>query len=1076
MAETRSTLPMVKKLRAVSIPAAVALVVATGGIAVGGGLATSSLASQQFGSSRVLSVAPSVADRDGGQPFREPVTLSSSDGVLEVELTARQGRATIDTAAAPVGNALLFDYRVIRGSASNGATSGVNSYPAPTLNVQPGERLIVHLSNDMTRLRIADFMDPTWPAKDDKVPVELPTLSDSPVNNHVHGIHTSPQGNSDNVLIAIPAGSANTYTYDVPKNHPQGLYWYHSHLHMLTTAHVYRGLAGMLVIGEADGAIPLVQQNNLPVRTMALQYNYVFNRSGAKPIMNNVFWPSMQNVARKPTSAQLSRGTYRPLLTPVDFKNSPVGTKYAVTWTPGQAGTGTTMYQYLPSNLTSFVSDDSAVTIPANPDLPESKRDLQYTVNGQFQPVISTPPGQTEIWALGNFTDAGTLRVAIQNTATGEYVPLRIVAQDGATFDQVQSPLSEDGKTLVIAPASRYALAVTMPQTGGLQLVMPPYEGTIAPFELNFSAVAYTNNGTDSPPAVTGTMSTDPDWISYDDGFMLFPTQTLLRAEPASGVGTTVPFDPGQALGVDSGFVDTSQMTPDVTRTLTITAGPTNNHANPDSPLAVAYQFNNNQFPNIPMFQPRLDTVEQWNFVNKNNDTHPIHVHVNDFQVVDYFDPVTGEKWTDLPFGQDNQIVPGARVDGQGQLVATGRMSLRTYFQDFIGAFVFHCHRLNHEDAGLMALVNVIPNVTAYAVVERTPGSPTRVRVYDQATGASLATVVPFAGSTGPVDVTMGDVNGDAILDLVVGAGAGQAPRVRAWSGAIAGSGEPFQQRLFDVLAFDADFRGGVSVATGNITGHAPNLDAGTGGDSVVVGTGPGVRATVKVLASGLNAGNRPPFTSFHPYGDFRGGVDVATGLVDLSGREVIVTAPGAGAQPRVKTWIASLMTSADHHDHHSRHGRVAHGAMEPAGSFLAFESSYRGGVSIATGWVAGREGGFSRIIAGKASGSSEVSVWSSGSKQEGHPTMYVEPLHSHEADVEYRRALRFTAFPGSTAGVDVTTAANPRSADLIVVARGGSSAVVFNVHRPKGKSRAWVPQEISSEEFLGTVSAVGGR
>ncbi|TEX50956.1 MAG: hypothetical protein B7C55_08100 [Actinomycetales bacterium mxb001] len=1065
-----------KKLRVLCLTSVGALLIASLGLAAGAGVANSSSAAQDSEPSRILSVASVVGDRDGGQAFREPVTLSSVDGVLEVELTARQGRATIDTAAAPVGNALLFDYRVVRGSASNGVTSATNSYPAPTLHVQPGERLIVHLANDMTKLRIADFMDPTWPAKDDKVPVELPTLTDSPVNNHVHGIHTSPQGNSDNVLIAIPAGSANTYTYDVPKNHPQGLYWYHSHLHMLTTAHVYRGLAGMLVIGEADGAIPLVQQNNLPVRTMALQYNYVFNRSGAKPIMNNVYWPSMQNVAKKPTAAQLSKGTYRPLLTPVDFKNSPVGTQYAVTWTPGQAGTGTTMYQYLPSNLTSFVSDDSAVRISANPGLPESQRDLQYTVNGQFQPVISTPPGQTEIWALGNFTDAGTLRVAIQNTATGEYEPLRIVAQDGATYGQVQSPLSEDGKTLVIAPASRYALAVTMPQTGSLRLVMPPYKGTIAPFELNFPAVAYTNNGTDNPPAVTGTMSTDPAWISYDDGFMLFPTQTLLSAEPSAGVGTTVPFNPGQDLGVDSGFVDTSQMTPDLTRTLTITAGPTNNHANPGSPLAVAYQFNNNQFPNIPMFQPRLDTVEQWNFVNKNNDTHPIHVHVNDFQVVDYYDPGTGDRWTDLPFGQDNQIVPGALMDGQGQLVSTGRMSLRTYFQDFIGAFVFHCHRLNHEDAGLMALVNVIPNVTAYAVVERTPGRSTRVRVYDQATGKTLATVIPFAGVTGPVDVTMGDVNGDAVLDLVVGAGAGQAPRVRAWSGDAEGTGKPFQQRLFDVLAFDSDFRGGVSVATGNITGQAPNLDTGTGGDSVVVGTGPGMRATVKVLASGLNAGKRPAFTSFYPYGSFRGGVDVATGLVDLSGREVIVTAPGAGAQPRVKTWIATLMTSNGHDNHHAGHETMAQGAVQRAGSFLAFESSYRGGVSIATGWVAGREGGFSRIIAGKSSGSSEVSVWTSGSKQEGHPTMYVEPLHSHEADVEYIRALKFAAFPGSTAGIDVTTAASPRSADLVVAERGGSSIVVFNIHRPKGKAKAWVAQETASEDYLGTVSAVGGR
>ena len=52
--------------------------------------------------------------------FREPVALTSKEGVLEVRLTARQGQATLDTVATPVQNFLLFDYEVIRGTASDG--------------------------------------------------------------------------------------------------------------------------------------------------------------------------------------------------------------------------------------------------------------------------------------------------------------------------------------------------------------------------------------------------------------------------------------------------------------------------------------------------------------------------------------------------------------------------------------------------------------------------------------------------------------------------------------------------------------------------------------------------------------------------------------------------------------------------------------------------------------------------------------------------------------------------------------------------------------------------------------------
>ena len=49
------------------------------------------------------------------------------------------------------------------------------------------------------------------------------------------------------------------------------------------------------------------------------------------------------------------------------------------------------------------------------------------------------------------------------------------------------------------------------------------------------------------------------------------------------------------------------------------------------------------------LIQPRLNSVEEWRFINHNNDEHPIHVHVNDFQVIEYFDPTTG-----LRTGPDN--------------------------------------------------------------------------------------------------------------------------------------------------------------------------------------------------------------------------------------------------------------------------------------------------------------------------------------------------------------------------------------------------------------------------------------
>ena len=204
--------------------------------------------------------------------FREPVVLTSKDSVLEVRLTARQGQATLDTVPTPVQNFLLFDYEVIRGTASNGQKSGRNLYPAPTLEVFPGERLIVHFENGLTGLTIRDYFIPQYTLKDQPVPPYPEQMTSSPINLHTHGAHITPRGNADNVMLHIPPGMSNTYTYDIPRNMPQGLYWYHCHLHGLTAAQVYAGLVGLLAVGRTDGNLPLVTERRIPIRNMAVQF------------------------------------------------------------------------------------------------------------------------------------------------------------------------------------------------------------------------------------------------------------------------------------------------------------------------------------------------------------------------------------------------------------------------------------------------------------------------------------------------------------------------------------------------------------------------------------------------------------------------------------------------------------------------------------------------------------------------------------------------------------------------------------------------------------------------------------
>lgn len=103
--------------------------------------------------------------------YQEPVKLSSENGVLEVRLSAHQGTVDLDTVSEPVTNFLVFGYEVLQGTSSDGSTTGDDIYPAPTLRVDPGERLIIHYDNDLRNLTIEDFYDPAFTPAGGEVPI-----------------------------------------------------------------------------------------------------------------------------------------------------------------------------------------------------------------------------------------------------------------------------------------------------------------------------------------------------------------------------------------------------------------------------------------------------------------------------------------------------------------------------------------------------------------------------------------------------------------------------------------------------------------------------------------------------------------------------------------------------------------------------------------------------------------------------------------------------------------------------------------------------------------------------------------
>ena len=94
-------------------------------------------------------------------------------------------------------------------------------------------------------------------------------------------------------------------------------------------------------------------------------------------------------------------------------------------------------------------------------------------------------------------------------------------------------------------------------------------------------------------------------------------------------------------------------------------------------------------------------TVEDWIVENRAREAHVFHIHQLHFQLLAR-DGIEAEEamlrdTIDIPYW-----------DGKSARYPSVRLRMDFRSPDIVGTFLFHCHILEHEDAGMMGSVEVV--------------------------------------------------------------------------------------------------------------------------------------------------------------------------------------------------------------------------------------------------------------------------------------------------------------------------------------------------------------------------------
>jgi len=512
--------------------------------------------------------------------------------------------------------------------------------PGPLIVAEPGDQLNIKVVNDLTPYDSSDWNG------DHNVPHDLNTT-----NLHVHGLEVMPHlfeplGTSDPLAPMImiePEGGELQYSFDIPSDQPQGLFWYHPHKHGSTAVQAVSGMAGGILIKGALDEVPEIA--DAPDNILVVQDIGLFPTDNpAKDGKGTYIYEPEQNAIWQTFGGNVTKG---PEKTPTDLK--------------GGFTTGDYPIRFFLMNGEPFFREDHNSKDPLNP------------IGTQLDvPTFEMPQGSVSRFRILNANSDDVMPIYLEDHE------LHLIGMDGVNLPKLRMippiPPSNTDDTdyqILLAPANRTEFLVKANMKPGT------YELRQAAQQLQFlksearvlAKIVITEevDEKDLPPAL-------PIQTRH---YPLIPDKEVKKTRIIE-FGMQFPGLANPYVGID--FFINNQLYDEKTVSTTVHLGDVEDWIikSPPHPAANANQHGAHHFDNT--------------------EGHPFHIHVNSFEIIATADVDSdGVASNEVRYGPDEILIQDTVWVPMGKQV-----TIRQRYEQWEGKAVYHCHILPHEDTGMM--------------------------------------------------------------------------------------------------------------------------------------------------------------------------------------------------------------------------------------------------------------------------------------------------------------------------------------------------------------------------------------